>query len=366
MKISSRIWKILMEEWWVRHLCFWIFIIFFFAWGSGLRDRPLEKALIAGSGYLPGGFIVVYPFLYYLVPKFLYSKKFLTLAITFLGLVLCAKLVSEFMVSIAPRKTFGSIAIKTGRNLLPFVMITAMAATAKLIKYYFYRQQRADKEQEQRIQTELELLKAQIHPNFLFNTLNNLFTHTIKNSSESPNIVLKLSDLLRFMIYESRCEFIPLDHEVQLLNNYIELEKLRHNPDLDISFVSTGELENKMIRPLLLLPLVEYAFQKATSDANDLKWVSINIHSEKNKLAFNLAFSEKAIELSDDATRRAFDNVVKRLELLYAKDHSITITSHLDIGNVVLELSLTDAITMPQNVTLIRNRSYEMEMPVGG
>ena len=365
MKISSRIWKILMDEWWVRHTFFWIFIVLYFTWGTGFEKKSFYEALICGIAYLPGCFIVVYPFLYVLIPKFLYSKKFLWLAISFVALLLCAKGITELLVILTPKGMLTPQSFGTGRNILPYAKVAAMAATAKLIKYYFYRYERADQEQEQRIQTELELLKSQIHPNFLFNTLNNLFAHTIKNSSESPNIVLKLSDLLRFMIYESKCEFIPLDHEIQLLENYIELEKLRHERDLDVSFTASGELENKMIRPLLLLPLVEYAFKKATSEENDIKWISINIHSENNKLNFNLAFSENNTEQNDD-TEKGFKNVVKRLDLLYPDSHTISLQEHSEMGNITLELSLTDTGTLPQNVHLIRKRSYEMEMPVGG
>jgi LytS/YehU family sensor histidine kinase len=254
----------------------------------------------------------------------------------------------------------------TGRNMLPFVMIAAIAGTAKLVKYYFYRQQKADEEQESRIKTELELLKSQIHPNFLFNTLNNLFAHTIKDSSESPNIVLKLSDLLRFMIYESRCEFIPLDHEIQLLRNYIELEKLRHDEDLDVSFNASGELENKLIRPLLLLPLLETAFKQANGENIDQKWISFNIHSEDNMLLFNLSHS-KNNDLEDLASAKlGLENVSKRLDILYPSEHKISVNEEDDIRTIRLELILTDAITLPQNVNLIRNRPYEMEVPVSG
>ena len=365
MKISSKIWNILMNKWWVRHLCFWVFITLYFTWGTGFHNKSFGMALITGLGYLPGCIIVVYPFLYLIMPKFLYKRRFLLLAISLAGLLICAKGITELLVFLTPKEIFVSQRFGTGRNILPFIMVAAMAGFAKLIKYYFYRSNRAAQEEEQRIQTELELLKSQIHPNFLFNTLNNLFAHTIKKSNESPNIVLKLSDLLRFMIYESKCEFIPLDHEIQLLENYIELEKLRHERDLDVSFTASGELENKMIRPLLLLPLVEYAFKKATSEENDIKWISINIHSENNKLNFNLAFSENNTEQNDD-TEKGFKNVVKRLDLLYPDSHTISLQEHSEMGNITLELSLTDTGTLPQNVHLIRKRSYEMEMPVGG
>ncbi len=366
MKISAKIWNLLMENWWFRHICFLTFVVLYFAWGSGFTNNSFGLAVINGLGYIPGTIIVVYPFLYILLPELLYNKNFFLLAISFLGLILFAKGITELMLYLTPNKKFlRPQNYGTGRNMLPFVMVAAMAATAKLVKYYFYRQQKADEEEEQRIQTELELLKSQIHPNFLFNTLNNLFAHTIKNSNESPNIVLKLSDLLRFMIYESRCEFIPLDHEIQLLKNYIELEKLRHEKELEVSFITSGELENKMIRPLLLLPLVEYAFKQATSEGVSQKWISLNIHSEENKLMFNLSNSRTDNEEEILIARRGIDNVKKRLQMLYSSDYSLTVSEEEDLNIITLELTLADAITLPQNISFIRNRSYEMEMPVG-
>jgi hypothetical protein len=366
MTIAKRIWKLVMENWWFRHTCFWIAIVLYYAWGSGFRDIPFGSAVINAIGYLPGGFIVVYPFLYILLPRLLYKKQFLNFAIAFLALLLCAKGVTELMLSLTDAKFFRPQRFGTGRNMLPFVMIAAVAGTAKLVKYYFYRQQKADEEQENRIKTELDLLKSQIHPNFLFNTLNNLFAHTIKDSNESPNIVLKLSDLLRFMIYESRCEFIPLDHEIQLLKNYIELERLRHEQDLDVSFNPSGELENKLIRPLLLLPLLENAFKQASAEDIDLKWISLNIHSEDNRLLFSLSHSKNNDMEDIAASKLGLDNVRKRLEILYPSDHKITVNEEEDIRTIRLELTLTDTITLPQNVSLIRNRPNEMEMPIGG
>jgi hypothetical protein len=351
-----------MEKWWFRHLCFWIAIVLYYMWGGGLKVP--YKSLLTGLGYLPGGMIVVYPFLYILLPKLLYKQKFLLFFISFAALLFCAKYTTEFMVD-STTGIFGAQRSNTGNNILPFIPIAAIAGTAKLVKYYFYRRKKADEEQEERIKTELELLKSQIHPNFLFNTLNNLFAHTMKNSPESPNIVLKLSDLLRFMIYESRCEFIPLDHEILLLKNYIELEKLRHEKDLEVSFVSSGEFENKLIRPLMLLPLVELAFNQASSDEVTQKWISTNIHSEDTKLLFNLTNSKNS--RSDSITlNKGIENVRKRLDMLYASDHVLTISDDSDINIISLELVVTDAITLPQNFTLIRNKSYEMEMPVGG
>jgi sensor histidine kinase YesM len=366
MTIAKKIWGLLMENWWFRHTCFWVVIVLYYAWGSGFMYAPFGSAVINGIGYLPGGIIVVYPFLYILLPKLLYKRHFLLFMLAFTVLIFAAKEVTEVIVANTDKKFFRPQRYGTGRNMLPFVMLAAIAGMAKLVKYYFDRQQKADEEQEMRMKTELELLKSHIHPNFLFNTLNNLFAHTIKDSSESPNIVLKLSDLLRFMIYESKCEFIPLDHEIQLLKNYIELEKLRHEKNLDVSFNVSGELENKLIRPLLLLPLVEYAFKQVSEENIDQKWISLNIHSEDYKLLFNLSNSRNSEGGDPDIGSQGLDNVRKRLDMLYPSDHKMSVNLNDDISNISLELTLTDAITLPQNLSLIRNRSYEVEMPVGG
>ncbi len=125
-------------------------------------------------------------------------------------------------------------------NVLPFVHVSGIAISIKLLSFGTSKNNKPLRQSNSAAQAELEMLKAQLHPHFLFNTLNNLYAFTLERSPKAPEIVLKLSALLRFMIYESNARFISLNEEIDLLRHYIELEKLRYGDRLDISFVING------------------------------------------------------------------------------------------------------------------------------
>jgi len=259
-----------------------------------------------------------------------------------------AKYVSEFIaeqtVSIYAMRGFQ---IRVGHFITPFVNISSLAASIKLIKYFYLQEKKALTARKEQTLAELELLKSQVHPNFLFNTLNSLFDHTYRKSADSPKIVIGLSDLLRFMIYESKVEFIPLEEEIQLTKNYISLEKLRFGDDLDVSFTYSGEIENKMIRPLLLLPLVENSFNYGTDRSLEQKWISINLHMEGDRMLFKLTNSwNSGSELASGKINKenaGLENVKKRLELLYPH-HDLVIRKDVDVMLISLELSLVTNI----------------------
>jgi LytS/YehU family sensor histidine kinase len=208
----------------------------------------------------------------------------------------------------------------------------------------------------QKSMAELELLKAQIHPHFLFNTLNNLFAHTLKKSSASSTIVLKLSDLLRFMVYESKDKFISLNDEINLINNYIDLEQLRYGSELEISRQMEGELNGKLIIPLLLLPLIENAFKHGTSMQLDKKWINLNINVEGNKMHFILANSRDPDMQNPSVKGKrkgvGIHNVQRRLELLYPGKHTFTVSGYPNRFVVNLDLQLDTDIRVKTNKTV--------------
>ena len=124
----------------------------------------------------------------------------------------------------------------------------------------WYEKQRAA------LEAELNLLKGQLHPHFLFNTLNNLYALTLNQSSRSPSVVMGLSEILRYMLYEANRESVLLKRDVEILENYIGLEKIRYEDRLDLNFNISGISEEQKIAPLLILPLVENAFKHGTSE----------------------------------------------------------------------------------------------------
>jgi len=203
----------------------------------------------------------------------------------------------------------------------------------------------------------------------LFNTLNNLYTHTKRKSSESPQIVLTLSELLRFMIYESRADFIPLSQEIQLIKNYVELEKYRYGDEVDISLTFSGDLDGKLIRPLLLLPLLENAFKHGTSENLEQKWISLDLNVEKNMMHFKLANSRYSgtlvKELPEKEMGISLNNVKRRLELLYPGEYHLMIKEEPDLFLIKLDIKLKKERNLKANVTLSETTIHDLEMPAG-
>jgi hypothetical protein len=356
-KISSRAFNVLMNHWWLRHLLFWTFVVLYIAWGYGFEKYTFIEALVSSMAYLPGHLLIVYPLLYLLIPNFLVKRKFILFFGGFLLTLIAAKYISEFIaVQTGTNHLFRGFQRRVGHFITPFINISSIAASIKLIKYFYFQEKKALIAKKEQTQAELELLKSQVHPHFLFNTLNSLFAHTLRKSPESPKIVVGLSDLLRFMIYESRVELIPLDQEIKLLNNYIGLEKLRYGDELDVSFTYSGDIENKLIRPLLLLPLVENSFKQGVSQQLEQKWISLDIHVEGNDLKFKLSNSnddEKDANHSFMPKEEAgVGNVKRRLELLYPRQHTLMFRTEPGMKFISLDLTLMENSTRELNKAL--------------
>ena len=348
MKWGAKFLDLLLNNWWLRHILFWIFILNYFTWGFGIGPTgDVRSQYIRIAGFIPGFMVVVYALLYFLIPRFLLKKKVFIFISGFIGLLVFASLYVEiFQLNYHSTNKFYGFDFRWGRNILPFIHVAGIATAIKFIKYYYFQEDRAAKARQQTTLAELELLKAQVHPHFLFNTLNNLFAHTLRRSTDSPQIVARLSDLLRFMIYGSRQDFISLTQEIQLLKNYIDLEKLRYGQELDLSVNFTGDLENKMIRPLLLLPLIENSFKHGMSQQLEQKWITLDLHVEKNILYFKLAnsYDSRAAKsfVKGKSKGIGLENVKRRLELLYPGKHKFQVTAGEEMFLVSIELQIIE------------------------
>lgn len=324
------------------HLLFWVLVVTYFAWGFGLDKNP-KASFINALYLLPGHIIMVYSLLYFLVPRFLLQRKFFQFFLGFLILVvICASYTLLAQLSVNSIGVLLGATIRIDRNVFPFVHIGAIAISIKLLKHWYLQQKLTLEAEQQKTVAELNLLKAQLHPHFLFNTLNNLYSHTLEFSPKSPEIVLKLSGLLCFMIYENNSTKIPLVKEMELLENYISLEQLRYGDRLEISVTVTGDIEKYQIAPMLLLPFLENAFKHGTSKQIDQCWISFNLSVENSIMSFKLINS---IEPNLDGEVKkiggmGFQNVIKRLQLLYKDNYLIETVKMEDVFVVDLELAL--------------------------
>ena len=212
----------------------------------------------------------------------------------------------------------------------------------KWFKYGYVQQQNTNKLAEEKLAAELKFLKAQVHPHFLFNTLNNLYALTLKKSAEAPEMVLELSELLNYMLYECNAERVGLKKELKLVQDYIDLEKLRYGDRLNASFNVKGEAGSIELAPLIILPFVENAFKHGVSDVLEESWVSIDLEIKQNYITLKVENSKSNLEETDD--RFAYKegigltNVKRRLELLYPSQYQFEIHESESSYLVVLKL----------------------------
>ncbi len=194
----------------------------------------------------------------------------------------------------------------------------------------------------QRLQSELKFLKSQINPHFFFNTLNNLYALTLKKSDLAPEIVLRLSDMMRYMLYESNEKKVPLDKEVAYVKNYLELEKLRQGGKFEINFNLSGKLDNQQIAPLMFIPFLENSFKHGLD--NQIKSGYVNIDLELNKDSVRLEIeNSKPPTINKERNYQGgigLENVKKRLNLLYPKKHELNIVDKPNSFKVLLDIKL--------------------------
>jgi LytS/YehU family sensor histidine kinase len=194
--------------------------------------------------------------------------------------------------------------------------------------------------QVEKLQAEVNYLRSQVNPHFLFNALNNLYALTIKKSDQAPDIVLKLSELMEYMLYESDEAFVPLEKEIRYLGNYLELEKIRQGNQADIRLAVNGDIDRAMIPPFLILPLVENAFKHGISRAVRNAYLHIAISVEGGGIVVEIENNKLDFRDEDRSGGIGLVNVRRRLELLYPGRHVLEIANGADTYHVTLKLGV--------------------------
>ena len=352
------------------HLLFWCIILTYFGWGFA-EGVSLVTSITNMLVYLPGFMFLVYTLIYFLIPTFLTKKRYLPFFSLLLLVLLLCVLYSSLVNTVVIGKAFNGFTMTEGREILPYIHVAGIAISINLLNYWYRQKQQTVEAQQQKTAAELELLKSQVHPHFLFNTLNNLYAHILDQSPRAPEIVLKLSNLLRFMIYESSVPRIPLTTEIKLLREYISLEQLRYGDRLDVSITVNGRLDDKQIPPLLILPLVENAFKHGTSNQTDQCWISFAIHVTDEGMFFKLVNSKDPSPVSSmqDTGGIGLQNVKRRLDLLYPGKYTFAADHDKDVFIVNLQLhwdipSANDTNENMFNHSIIQQ--HETEVPARG
>jgi LytS/YehU family sensor histidine kinase len=223
-----------------------------------------------------------------------------------------------------------------------FLLLTTAAGSTCLIvlfKYWFKKQQELLQAEKEKVSAELQLLRAQVHPHFLFNTLNNIYSFSLENSPKTPGLILKLSSLLSYILYDCRAEEVSLENETRIMKNYIDLEKERYGNKIEISWSVKGDISDKFISPLLMLPFIENAFKHGTSEQLEKPWLSVDISVTRDSLKCKIANSKNP-NVTFNKLGIGIENVKKRLAFLYPEKHELKLKDAANFFVVSLWIQL--------------------------
>ena len=196
----------------------------------------------------------------------------------------------------------------------------------------------------ERISTELLYLKQQVNPHFLFNTLNNIYSLSIKNPDLTPEAILKVSSILRYTLYKSDNSLAFLKDEIEIINTYIDFQKLRFKNNLPVVCEVTGSPENNKVEPFILLPLVENAFKYGMANQND-SLINIQITINDDNLKFLISNKKNILaEPHFEHPGIGIKNIVRRLDLVYPERYKFNITDENGMFSVLLEMPLINDI----------------------
>lgn len=228
--------------------------------------------------------------------------------------------------------------------------VSGIAISIKLIRLNI-KQKIAEQELlKKKLEIELQFLKAQANPHFLFNTLNNIYGLARKKSDKTADVVMKLSSMLRYMLYETANESIEIEQEIGIINDYIELEKLRYTDRLDVIFNHSLDNYKEKIAPLILLPFVENAFKHGAGESRFRSYIAVELTLKDKQLFYEIRNSKEGLSDSEQAKETTtaeesdkigLSNIKRQLELIYPS-HQLTIDNNSNEFIVKLRINLND------------------------
>lgn len=232
-------------------------------------------------------------------------------------------------------------------NVIKLQFVVTIPLAIKLVYYLAEEKNRVQSILSEKLQTEIFSLRNQFHPHFLFNVLNSLYSKILSKSDDSADIVLKISDFLRYSVYDVNTKNISLTKEIEYLKNYISLQQVRFDNRLELSFSTSGNMENQLIEPFLILPFIENSFKYCLDDANSQAWITISITASEEWLVIKIENSLPPVFAKNKDAENQYSgvgiaNVKRRLELLYPDQHILTIKNEEDSFFVSLKIKLND------------------------
>jgi len=336
----------------LQHFAYWVCLIIFFGLFWGFYDLNFGKTFRNELLGLPVKIIVVYFILYFVIPKYLYTKKYGYLIILTISALILGGVINHFIYKILVFPIDPQMRASSGEYDLFSIMhrivdintVLVIPVIINLFNNWYKNEYATNILAKEKLETELNFLKGQIHPHFLFNTLNNLYSLIVKKSDSAGDVVLKLSELLRYLIYDTQEKEVALNKEIVNIRNYIALEKIRFGSVVDVSFHNFGDLSGTSIAPLLILPIIENSFKHSTKNETQKAWITIEISILENifemKVENSICENSNTLKNSKTSEGMGLSNLRRRLELLYPDKHFLKILFTDDTYLVSLKVDL--------------------------
>lgn len=289
--------------------------------------------------------IIAYLNLHYFLPRFLLKKRYFTyfglVIISVIGYLTAQSLFDYYLYGyvVGPMRN-SHLMESLSYNFFSTLWYLGLMLALKLSIDWYGQQLIIQRITVEKLNAELNFLRAQVNPHFLFNVLNNLYALTLKKSDLAPDVVLKLSEMMEYMLYDSNDEKVSLEKEISYLNSYIELERLRFNGAANITLDNNTSLNGAEIAPLLLLPLVENAFKHGLSKQPECSWLKINIRQEGSTFSFLIENPQPSSTSDKKNGGIGLSNLRNRLELLYPNRHQLALEVKKNIFSVKLIIEL--------------------------
>lgn len=335
------------------HILFWLFNISIYMFFETIYGSQLDQALVVKLFYLPSHILTSY-FAAYLLAPLLTQKKYFKFLFAFaLGTYLLCVLTRFIVIygletainATVPKDSIYNILTNLGaifgQYILQIYVTPLFFIILKFSKDAFVTKRKFERIQAEKIITELNFLKSQVHPHFLFNTLNNIYVLALKNDERTTSTVRKLADMMEYMVASSDNKMVPIKKEIELIQNYIDLEKLRYGDRLDMKFEYEAEVLDSFIAPLMLLSFVENAFKHGASGDLVSPMVQIDLKSKGDYLEFKIYNTKSGLVQKDEKEYKkgiGVSNVKRQLDLIYENKYELEINEKEKSYEVILKI----------------------------
>ncbi|MEO6541619.1 MAG: histidine kinase [Ferruginibacter sp.] len=290
--------------------------------------------------------LMVYLTNYLLIPKLLYKSRYFWFGLSFIVMILVSSIIKMNILAYVLKSPqlldmSGNLKARIYDNVIPHFFLVMAGAAFKLMMDYTKMQQRMVEMAKEKAEAELNFLKSQINPHFLFNSLNSVYFLIEKNNTVAREALHKFSDMLRYQLYEMNDNTVSIEKEIQYLQDYIDLQKLRKDDHYSIEFTCPQDVKGFSIEPLLLIPFVENAFKHISHYNDQLNFIKLQLSMAKHGFNFRIVNSKEPIEkITEKHSGIGLANVKRRLALLYPDKHILKISDGIDTFTVELSIKI--------------------------